>query len=284
MMETTGSHPRVKVDTPASGAVGQAGGIMLTETIAATDRGLEMSGALVRWRKPLAVHDPAKTITDLAVNARVGRGLPGGRRGAARRAGRPWTGASDPAADLRPALARESEGIPEVDLVIVPSSKALLGTTISTLVARAEAGAHVYVSWFAGVNANQRGRPALVRRRVGTGAIYLGAYPVEYYGAVRRNAHDDDQVHRLYAALATEAGIVADVHVNDPHVAVDELRHDDGTRYTWLISTNPEPLVVEPVVIGASRLEDVLTGEDLTTACALPPFGVRVARHVGLAS
>jgi len=258
------------------------------------------------------------------------------------------------AADLRPALVRESEGIPDVDLLIVPSNKALLGSTFPILLARAEAGAHVYVSWFAGTNPNQRGawwpklepifgarhslqygiseitddvvtmrvstqfgdlapgdelvfhaagdeyaraflplevtnaevlatdghgRPALTRRRVGTGAIYLGAYPVEYYGAARRNANNDDQVHRLYRALAVEAGIVPDVRVADARVAIDELRHANGTRYTWLVSTSPEALIVTPILTGKERLVDVMTDEDITTSCALAPYGVRVARH-----
>jgi hypothetical protein len=263
-----------------------------------------------------------------------------------------WISAKE--ADLRPALARESEGVPEVDLLIVPSSKALLGTTFPILLARAESGAHVYVSWFAGVNKNQRGawwprlepifgarhtlryglseiaadvltlrftaslgdlvpgdelvfraagdeyaraflplevidaeviatdgngRPALIRRRVGAGAIYLGAYPVEYYGAARRNASDDDQVHRLYSALAAEADIVPDLRVADPRVFTDELRHADGTRYTWFVSSSAEPLVVSPILTGEARLVDVLTGDDLTTSCSLAPFGIRVARR-----
>jgi endo-1,4-beta-mannosidase len=258
------------------------------------------------------------------------------------------------AADLRPALVRESEGVPEVDLLLAGSSKALLATTFPTLLQRATSGAHVYVSWFAGVNRNQRGawwprlepifgarhtlryglseiaddeltlrftaplgdlvpgdelviraagdeyaraflplevtdaeviatdahgRPALIRRSVGTGALYLGAYPVEYYGAARRNANDADQVHRLYGALAAEAGIVPDLRVADPRVFTDELRHSDGTRYTWIVNTSAEPLVVTPILTDGTQLVDVLTGENLTVSCSLPPFGVRVARR-----
>lgn len=258
------------------------------------------------------------------------------------------------AADLRPALARESEGIPDVGLLVVPSSKALLGSTWQTLLERAESGSHVYVSWFAGINDNQRGawwpslepifgarhtlrygisevaadqltlrfaaslgdlavgdvlcfsaagseyaraflplevtdaqliatdqagRPALLRRSVGRGAIYLGAYPVEFYGSQRRNAHQDDQVHRLYAALATEAGVSRPVHVEDPRVVVDEMQHDDGTMFTWLVSTSPKPLVITPL-LDQGRLVEVGTGEDITANCALPAYGVRVARHL----
>ena len=54
------------------GAVGQAGGVLLTETIAAAGLGAAMSAALSGWRKPLAVHDPAKVVLDLAVTLALG--------------------------------------------------------------------------------------------------------------------------------------------------------------------------------------------------------------------
>lgn len=258
------------------------------------------------------------------------------------------------AADLSPAVVREFEGLPDVDLLIVPSNKALLGATFPGLLALADRGTHVYVSWFAGVNVGQRGawwpaieplfgarhrlrygiseiaddvvtltvdiafgglaagtkltfpaagsrfaraylpletttaetlatdqhgRPALIRRRVGKGAVYLGAYPVEYYGAVRDNAHDDDDVWRLYAALGREAGITPAVHVDGSRVFADALVHTDGTRYTWLVSTGPEAVEVVPEQAAPGRLVDVVSSEDVTDGCHLPPFGVRVLRH-----
>ena len=72
MTKTTGFYPRLTVDTTTSGAVGQAGGVLLTETITASGLGRELSAALARWRKPLAIHDPAKVITDLAVTLALG--------------------------------------------------------------------------------------------------------------------------------------------------------------------------------------------------------------------
>lgn len=72
MTNTTGPYPRLKVDTTASGAVGQAGGVLVTETIAVSGVGRELSAALSRWRKPLAIHDPVKVITDLAVTLALG--------------------------------------------------------------------------------------------------------------------------------------------------------------------------------------------------------------------
>ena len=44
----------------------------MTETIAATGLGPAMSAALSAWRKPLAVHDPAKVVLDLAVTLALG--------------------------------------------------------------------------------------------------------------------------------------------------------------------------------------------------------------------
>jgi len=70
--KTTGFYPRVRVDTSASGAVGQAGGVLLTETVTSTGLGRELSVALAPWRRPLAVHDPAKVLLDLAVTLALG--------------------------------------------------------------------------------------------------------------------------------------------------------------------------------------------------------------------
>jgi len=80
---TTGFYPHLRVDTTSSGAVGQAGGVLLTETIAACGLGVALSSALAPWRKPLAVHDPASAHGS-GGDPGPGRGLPGGCRGAAR--------------------------------------------------------------------------------------------------------------------------------------------------------------------------------------------------------
>jgi hypothetical protein len=71
-VKRNGLYPRVQVDTKGAGVVSQGGGVALVETIrvAGLDRGL--SAALAPWRKPLAIHDPAKVITDLAVALALG--------------------------------------------------------------------------------------------------------------------------------------------------------------------------------------------------------------------
>ena len=72
MKKTTGFDPCVQVDTTASGAGGQAGGVLLTETVMATGFGGELSVGLVLWRRPSAVHDPAVVLLDLAVTLTLG--------------------------------------------------------------------------------------------------------------------------------------------------------------------------------------------------------------------
>ena len=67
-MKITGLYPRVRVDTSATAAISQAGGVLLTRTVTATGLDRHLSAALARWRKPLAVHDPGKIITDLALS------------------------------------------------------------------------------------------------------------------------------------------------------------------------------------------------------------------------
>ena len=50
----------------------QAGGVLLTETLRAAGLDVGLSTALVRWRRPGEVHDPAKVLLDLAVTLALG--------------------------------------------------------------------------------------------------------------------------------------------------------------------------------------------------------------------
>lgn len=72
MNQTTVLYPRLSVNTAAVGAVGQAGGVLLTRTLGLTGLGAGLSKALAPWRKPLAIHDPAKIVADLAVMLALG--------------------------------------------------------------------------------------------------------------------------------------------------------------------------------------------------------------------
>ena len=71
-MNTTGLYPRPQVDVAPVPAVGQAGGILLTQTLRATGLTTELSRALAPWRKQFARHDPGKILTDLALMLAVG--------------------------------------------------------------------------------------------------------------------------------------------------------------------------------------------------------------------
>jgi hypothetical protein len=65
-------YPRVQVDTADVPAVGQAGGMLLTETVRASGLDAGLSAALEPWRKPLAIHDPGKVVLDLALTLALG--------------------------------------------------------------------------------------------------------------------------------------------------------------------------------------------------------------------
>ncbi len=65
-------YPRVQVDTSDVPAVGQAGGVLLTDTVAAAGLDAALSAALGSWRKPLAIHDPGKVVLDLALTLALG--------------------------------------------------------------------------------------------------------------------------------------------------------------------------------------------------------------------
>jgi hypothetical protein len=68
----SGLYPRVRVDGSGKGVVSHAGGALLTETVRAAGLDRALSAALAPWRKPLAVHDPAKVVLDLAIALGLG--------------------------------------------------------------------------------------------------------------------------------------------------------------------------------------------------------------------
>jgi len=70
--QNTGFYPRVHVDGAGKGVVSQAGALLLTRTIKASGLDRALSAALSRWRKPMAIHDPAKVLLDLAVTLALG--------------------------------------------------------------------------------------------------------------------------------------------------------------------------------------------------------------------
>jgi len=70
--KTTGFYPRLNVDTTGRGAVGQAGGVLLTSTVRAAGLDAGLSAALAPWRPVGATHDPAKVLVDLALTLALG--------------------------------------------------------------------------------------------------------------------------------------------------------------------------------------------------------------------
>jgi hypothetical protein len=68
----TGFYPRIRVDGAGRGVVSQAGAALLTSAIRASGLDRALSAGLARWRRPMAVHDPAKVLLDLAVALGLG--------------------------------------------------------------------------------------------------------------------------------------------------------------------------------------------------------------------
>jgi hypothetical protein len=70
--ESTGLYPPVRTDGAGSGVVSHAGAVLLVDTVRVAGLDRALSVALERWRRPTAVHDPAKILLDLAVSLALG--------------------------------------------------------------------------------------------------------------------------------------------------------------------------------------------------------------------
>jgi hypothetical protein len=119
-------------------------------------------------------------------------------------------------------------------------------------------------------------RPALVRRRIGSGALVFCAYPLEAMAAATAGVNPD-QTALLYAALAAEAGVRPLVASGDRRVFVDGLVRADGTRFFWFVNSVAESVTVTPAAPPGAVLHDLASGAPVESV-ALPPFGVRVLR------
>ena len=125
------------------------------------------------------------------------------------------------------------------------------------------------------------GRPALVVREVGAGALVLATYPVEHFAAALPNANPE-ATWRLYRALAVRAGAERAVASDAPEVLVDRLLHRDGACYVWAVNTGDGPRSCRIELCGGGWLEDVESGErvDAEARAELPAYGVRVFQWV----
>jgi endo-1,4-beta-mannosidase len=118
------------------------------------------------------------------------------------------------------------------------------------------------------------GRPAIVVRPRGTGAMVLSTYPLEHLAAACRRVNPEE-TWRLYAALADFAGVEQAVTVDSAKVLVDGLVHEDGRRFVWLVSECDGSQVVRPRLTAGSRLIP-LGGGDAVEQVELAPYGVTV--------
>lgn len=72
MKKTTGPYPALTVDGGGASVVPNAGAMLLLRTAQTVGLSAGLSKALAPWRRPLAIHDPAKIVLDLAVSLAIG--------------------------------------------------------------------------------------------------------------------------------------------------------------------------------------------------------------------
>src|SRR5262249_20280871 len=70
--KTIGSYPSLDLDTAGTNVVSHAGATLLVDTITTTGLEQALSTALSRWRRPTAIHDPAKIFCDLVITLALG--------------------------------------------------------------------------------------------------------------------------------------------------------------------------------------------------------------------
>jgi endo-1,4-beta-mannosidase len=126
------------------------------------------------------------------------------------------------------------------------------------------------------------GRPALLRRQVGQGALILSTYPLEAMAAASPRVNPDATV-ALYGALGAHAGVRRPVSVPDPDVACDVLVHHDGARYAVIASHSAQEVTVKPA-LGVSPVQGMPLGlaplgeADALDRLTLPPFGIKILK------
>jgi endo-1,4-beta-mannosidase len=119
------------------------------------------------------------------------------------------------------------------------------------------------------------GRPALLSRRVGAGAVVLCTYPVEHMAA-RTPRVNPESTWRLYAALAADAGVQRPLAASDPRVITARLRA--GSReVVVLVNTSAQQVEAALVTTGSASYgrREPAPGEALKRL-VLPPFEVEI--------
>jgi len=124
-----------------------------------------------------------------------------------------------------------------------------------------------------------RGRPALVERRVGEGAIVLATIPLEHFAAATPSANSaTGATYRLYDALGARASVARPVRVPRGDVFVDRLVRDDGAELVFIVSLAREAITIAPEIERGARLVDFVSGAVLAEHLDLAACGVAVAR------
>ena len=126
---------------------------------------------------------------------------------------------------------------------------------------------------------DDEGRPALLRRRVGRGAMVLCTYPIEHMASRTPHANPEDS-WRLYSELARAAGVVLPLRAADPRVMVGRLQSGQD-EIALVINLSAEPLEVklEPLDGIAYGRNGASLGAPLEVL-RLPPFGVEVLKRL----
>jgi endo-1,4-beta-mannosidase len=120
-----------------------------------------------------------------------------------------------------------------------------------------------------------RGRPALLSRRVGAGAVVLCTYPVEHMAA-RTARVNPESTWRLYAALAAAAGVQRPLAASDPRVIIGRLRTGSG-EVAVVVNTSAQQVeasLVTPGSVSYGRREPA-PGEAVKQL-VLPPFEAEI--------
>ncbi|GMA94693.1 hypothetical protein GCM10025881_15170 [Pseudolysinimonas kribbensis] len=167
--------------------------------------------------------------------------------------------------ELQVEFVQEFGGIPAGEVVVIrPAGSPLSRTYLPVEPTDAEV-----------VAVDGRGRPILLRRRVGSGWMVLATVPLEYFAAVLPEANPEP-TWRVYDGLADLAAVPRPIRVDDPRVMCAEMVHDDGSRYAWFVSQSPEPLDIQPR-LESGTLRD-LDGADVATL-HLKPYDVAVVHY-----
>jgi len=106
---------------------------------------------------------------------------------------------------------------------------------------------------------DQAGRPALIANTFGQGHVFLSAYPLESYLAVRPSAFEgQENSHEIYRALRVWAGVTPRFATDHPSVQVSALAGQER-GYVILANHRPEPQSVTVTACDALRSVALIT-------------------------